>query len=99
MISKKQKQILTFPYEEDNYGLICDGAIRTGKTIWCSISFILWAMSNFSGRNFGICSKTIGTAIRNVINPLLEIKYLTTILISYLITIINVNNHIRKRKT
>ena len=76
MISKKQKQILTFPYEEDNYGLICDGAIRTGKTIWCSISFILWAMSNFSGRNFGICSKTIGTAIRNVINPILEIKYM-----------------------
>ena len=76
MISKKQKQILTFPYEEDNYGLICDGAIRTGKTIWCSISFILWAMSNFDGKNFGICSKTIGSARRNVIEPLMEIKYM-----------------------
>lgn len=76
MISAKQYEILKFPYSSDYYALICDGAIRTGKTSWCSVSFILWSMSTFNGCNFGICSKTIGSATRNILKPLLGIKYL-----------------------
>ena len=73
--SEKQMQILTFPYTSYT-SLICDGAVRSGKTSVMSISFLLWAMGNFSGQNFGICGKTVISAERNVIRPLLGVKYL-----------------------
>lgn len=73
--SEKQKQILQFPYS-GKPALICDGAVRSGKTSVMSLSFILWAMGNFSGQNFGICGKTVISAERNVIRPLMQIKYL-----------------------
>lgn len=76
-ISEKQVEVLKFPYSPDYYALICDGAIRSGKTVWCGISFILWAMSNFEGKNFAICGKTVGSTIRNIVKPLMQIKYLT----------------------
>jgi PBSX family phage terminase large subunit len=41
-----------------------------------SLSFILWAMANFNHMNFGICGKTVISAERNVIRPLMGIKYL-----------------------
>ena len=75
-ISPKQLEILRFPYYDDYDALICDGAIRSGKTIWCGISFILWGMSKFKECNFAICGKTIASAVRNVVKPLLSIKYL-----------------------
>lgn len=75
MISKKQAQILAFP--ESSYdALICDGSIRSGKTSVMSVAFVLWAMREFNGMNFGICSKTAGTADRNVINPLLAMSFI-----------------------
>lgn len=73
--SRKQLQILAFP-KTDYDALICDGAIRAGKTSIMSVSFLLWAMSGFNGRNFGICSKTIRTAERNIIRPLLAMTYI-----------------------
>ena len=46
-LSEKQRQILRFPYM--NYdALICDGAVRSGKTSVMSLSFFLWAMGNFT---------------------------------------------------
>ena len=74
-LSEKQREILRFPYSGKS-ALICDGAIRSGKTSVMSLSFILWAMGNFSGQNFGICGKTVISAERNVIKPLMGIKYL-----------------------
>ena len=76
LISDKQQEILRFPYYDDYDAIICDGAIRSGKTIWCSISFVLWAMANFNECNFAICGKTIGSANRNVIKPLRKVKYM-----------------------
>ena len=73
--SEKQRQILTFPYT-DRSALICDGAIRSGKTSVMSLSFILWAMGNFSGQSFGICGKTVVSAERNIVKPLQSIFYL-----------------------
>ena len=73
--TKKQLQILAFPKTAYD-ALICDGAIRAGKTSVMSVSFVLWAMSQFNGRNFGICSKTIRTAERNIIRPLLAMTYI-----------------------
>ena len=55
---------------EDYDGLIADGAIRSGKTISMSLSFVVWAMENFEGYNFGMCGKTIASFRRNVLKEL-----------------------------
>ena len=57
MISEKQKKILAFPYS--NYdAIICDGAVRSGKTSIMMWAFVDWAMRDFDGFRFGICGKT-----------------------------------------
>lgn len=74
-LSKKQLQILAFP--NTNYdALICDGSIRAGKSSVMSVAFLAWAMRDFNGRNFAICSKTKTTALRNVIKPFLSMGYI-----------------------
>lgn len=75
MLSEKQLEIYKFPYGKYD-ALICDGAVRSGKTINMAISFILWAMSTFSGQDFGICGKSVGSVERNIIRPLLRVRYL-----------------------
>lgn len=69
--SKKQKKILTWwmpnsPVHAKD-GIIADGAIRSGKTVSMSLSYVLWAMESFDGQNFGMCGKTIGSFRRNVL--------------------------------
>ena len=51
-------------------GVICDGAVRSGKTVALSVGFIIWAMATFDGAVFGICGKTIESLRRNVITLL-----------------------------
>lgn len=68
MISPKQKKILAFPYSRYD-ALICDGAVRSGKTSIMTWAFIKWAMENFSGQRFGICAKTVGSAKKNIVVP------------------------------
>lgn len=69
--SKKQLKVLTWwlnkspVYDKD--GIIADGAIRSGKTLSMSLSYVLWAMSSFNQQNFGMCGKTIGSFRRNVL--------------------------------
>lgn len=75
MLSKKQTDILRWPYT-GHTALICDGAVRSGKTSIMSLSYVLWAMSAFNGCNFGMCGKTVGSAERNIIQPLLGVTYL-----------------------
>lgn len=69
--SKKQRQVLNWWTEtspvKDMDGIIADGAIRSGKTLMMSLSFVIWAMESFDGQNFAICSKTVGSCRRNVI--------------------------------
>lgn len=73
--SEKQKAIFRFPYS--NYdALICDGAVRSGKTSIMSLSFFLWAMGNFSGCAFAFCGKSVGAVERNIITPLLSVAYI-----------------------
>lgn len=73
--SKKQLSVLTWwcdtsPFKEKN-GVICDGAVRSGKTLCMSISFVSWAFYNFCDTSFAICGKTISSLRRNVITPLI----------------------------
>jgi PBSX family phage terminase large subunit len=68
--SIKQKQVLTWwtpssPHHDKDI-LICDGAIRSGKTIIMSLSYSIWAMSSYNHTNFGMAGKTIDSFKRNV---------------------------------
>ena len=51
--------------------VICDGAVRSGKTFALSLSFVTWASLSFHGAILGFCGKTITALRRNVIMPLL----------------------------
>lgn len=73
-ISEKQMKILAFPYTNKDV-LICDGAVRSGKTSLMMVAFIDWAMRNFNGMRFGICGKTIGSAEKNIIIPYTTMSY------------------------
>ena len=48
-------------------GVICDGSIRSGKTVSMTVGFILWSMSRFNNQSFAICGRTIEALRRNVI--------------------------------
>lgn len=48
-------------------GILCDGAVRSGKTVSMVVGFFLWSMARFDGEVFGICGRTIGALRRNVI--------------------------------
>ncbi len=69
--SRKQRKVLNWWCQtspvKDYDGIIADGAIRSGKTVSMSLSFVMWAMSSFSGQNFAMCGKTIGSFRRNVL--------------------------------
>lgn len=69
--SVKQKKVLTWWCDtspvKDMDGIIADGAIRSGKTVSMSLSYVMWAMTTFVGQNFGMCGKTIGSFRRNVL--------------------------------
>ena len=51
--------------------IVCDGAVRSGKTLAMGLGFFLWAQASFHGRRFALCGKTIGALRRNVLAELL----------------------------
>nr|UCS96144.1 MAG: terminase large subunit [Caudoviricetes sp.] len=69
--SLKQRKVLNWWCDtspvKDKDGIIADGAIRSGKTVCMSLSFVFWAMENYSDQNFAMCGKTIGSFRRNVL--------------------------------
>lgn len=69
--SKKQRMVLNWWTEgspvKDRDGIIADGAIRAGKTLCMSLSFVFWAMENFQYESFAMCGKTVGSFRRNVL--------------------------------
>ena len=72
-ISKKQKQIMAFSYS--NYdALICDGAVRSGKTSIIMWAFVEWAMREFNGQRFGICGKTVDSCTKNLVIPFISMS-------------------------
>lgn len=67
-ISNKQKQIMAFPYTKYD-AIICDGAIRSGKTVFMMLSFVDDAMRRYNNQRFGICGKTVDSTVKNIIEP------------------------------
>ena len=73
MISVKQKKILAFPYSSYD-AIICDGAVRSGKTSIMMWAFVGWAMRAFSGQRFGVCGKTVDSASKNIVVPFISMS-------------------------
>ena len=75
--SKKQLAVLNWWCKSSSVhsknGIICDGAVRSGKTLCMSLSFISWAFYTFSNTSFALCGKTIASLRRNVVTPLIPI--------------------------
>lgn len=73
--SPKQRTVLSWwvpgSPNRDREAIVCDGAVRSGKTLAMGLSFFLWAMSCFSGQKFGVCGKTIASLRRNVLSEIL----------------------------
>lgn len=72
--SSKQLRALTWwcdsSPDRDHDAIICDGAVRSGKTVCMSLSFIAWAFYRFSDASFAICGRTLQSLRRNVVTPL-----------------------------
>lgn len=74
--SPKQRTVLNWwcrssPYRSRD-AIICDGAVRSGKTACMSLSFVLWAFYSFSGQSFAVCGKTVTALRRNLVTPLIS---------------------------
>lgn len=74
--SPKQRTVLNWWCETSPHrhrdAIICDGAVRSGKTLCLSLSFALWALSTHRRGSFALCGKTILSLRRNVVEPLCE---------------------------
>lgn len=73
-LGQKQLEILRFRRTSYSY-LICDGAVRSGKTSLMMVGFVDDAMERFNAQRFGICGKTVDSAIKNVIEPYISMRY------------------------
>ena len=77
--SQKQLELLSWWCEESPFhsydAVICDGAVRSGKTVCMSLSFVLWAFYRFCDQSFALCGKTVAGLRRNVITPLLPLLH------------------------
>ena len=75
--SPKQLDVLTWWCQNSEHhthdAIICDGAVRSGKTVCMSLSFVAWSFYEFNETSFAICGKTIASLKRNVITPLTPI--------------------------
>ena len=73
--SPKQRTALTWWMPGSKYhhceAIVCDGAVRSGKTLSMGMGFFLWAMLCFNGQRFGVCGKTIQSLRRNVLSEVL----------------------------
>ena len=72
--SPKQRRVMTWwsPRNPDSRhdAIICDGAVRSGKTLCMGLSFVCWAMSQFRGAQFAFCGKSVVSLRRNLLNEL-----------------------------
>lgn len=75
--SKKQLTVLSWWHNDSPYcgydAIICDGAVRSGKTTCMSLSFVAWALYRFNGASFALCGKTITSLKRNIVTSLIPL--------------------------
>lgn len=75
--SQKQLLVLSWWNRESELSskdaIICDGAVRSGKTFCMALSFIIWSFYQFADNDFALCGKTIRSLRRNMITPVLPL--------------------------
>lgn len=74
-LSPKQRKVFSWWRDRETSGrdgLICDGAVRSGKTFAMSMSFAVWACTTFSDSDFALCGKTVTSVRRNLVTPLVR---------------------------
>lgn len=69
--SFSQRQLLTLTWwNRDEFagydGILCDGSVRSGKTLSMAVGFLLWSMERYDGGRFALCGKTVEALRRNV---------------------------------
>ena len=76
-LSPKQRTVLTWWRQgaetEGLDAIICDGAVRSGKTLCLGLSFFLWAMTRFHRQQFALCGKTTESVRRNLLSGVLPL--------------------------
>ena len=75
--SKKQLRVMSWWHSDSpdssHDAVICDGAVRSGKTFCMSLSFILWSFYAFADMDLALCGKTISSLRRNMVTPVLPL--------------------------
>lgn len=75
--TEKQLKLLNWWTEKSPWkkasGIIAEGAVRSGKTLLMSFSFVCWSMTTSSGQQYILGGKTVGSLRRNVITPLKQV--------------------------
>lgn len=76
-ISPKQRRLLTWwcdgSEDANRDAVICDGAVRSGKTLFMGLSFVFWAMARYDHCKFGLCGKTVTSLRRNVVTVIVPV--------------------------
>lgn len=74
---RKQLKLLTWWQEDspvsDRFMVVADGAIRSGKSVACITSFMLYVMTHFNYMNAAIAGRTVLSVRRNIVQPLNQI--------------------------
>lgn len=77
LFSKNQQKVLEWWKEDSPYkdfdAIVCDGSIRSGKTVSMALSFVMWGNSTFNKKNLAFCGKTIDSLVKNVVSPLMPL--------------------------
>ena len=64
--SPKQSRAMLWWLTGQEEGVICDGAVRSGKTVSMTLGFVLWSMTRFRNQTFALCGHTVESLRRNV---------------------------------
>ncbi|MCI8870499.1 MAG: PBSX family phage terminase large subunit [Lawsonibacter sp.] len=70
-LSPKQRRVMNWwrksSPDRDKDVIICDGAVRSGKTLCLTLSFFLWASACCRGEQLALCGKTIEGVRRSLL--------------------------------
>ena len=72
--SPKQRQVLDWWRQGELDAVICDGAVRSGKTFAMGVSFFLWAMARFHRQSFGLCAPSLNGVRRNLLGQVRPVQ-------------------------
>ena len=76
-LSEKQAAVIGWWHESSPHhkrdAIICDGAVRSGKTFCMSLSFVIWSFYENAGSDFALCGKTISSLRRNMVTPIIPL--------------------------